>query len=122
MAVLAVWLAAMACNIQTTGSGVGGGPTLSQQEIAGTAAALVLTSQAAGSPSPQPPPPGAPLPTATQCQPIVTANLNANVRVGPSTLYEAIGNLLTGQAAPIAGRNAEGTWWYIDFAAGPGGH
>jgi len=59
---------------------------------------------------------------ATACQPIVTANQNANVRVGPSTLYAIIGTLLAGETATIAGKNADSTWWYIDFAAGPGGH
>lgn len=58
---------------------------------------------------------------ATACSPRVTANLNANIRKGPSTAYDAIGALLTGQSAPIAGRNAGATWWYIDFATGPGG-
>ena len=61
-------------------------------------------------------------PPPTQCQPTVTANQNANVRAGPSTLYAIVGNLLSGQTATIAGKNAEGTWWYIDFADGPGGH
>jgi len=62
-------------------------------------------------------------PSATPCSPIVTANMNANVRKWPDVKYgDPIGNLLAGQTAPIAGQNAEATWWYINFTAGPGGH
>jgi hypothetical protein len=62
-------------------------------------------------------------PSATPCSPIVTATMNANVRKGPGMVYgDPVGNLLTGQTATVAGQNAEGTWWYIIFAAGPGGH
>jgi uncharacterized protein YraI len=60
--------------------------------------------------------------TNTPCPAIVTANLNANIRKGPGTVYDAVGNLLTGQTAPIAGQNIERTWWYIVFPSGPGGY
>jgi hypothetical protein len=53
---------------------------------------------------------------------MATANTDVNVRTGPSTAYDIIGYLPTGGTAPIAGRNDVNTWWYIDFAAGPGGH
>jgi hypothetical protein len=37
-------------------------------------------------------------------------------------VYEVIGNLVQGASANIAGKNAESTWWYIDFPSGVGGH
>jgi hypothetical protein len=52
----------------------------------------------------------------------VTANLNAFVRTGPGTVFGDVGTLLTGQTAPVAGKLDDGTWWYINFPAGPGGH
>jgi hypothetical protein len=53
---------------------------------------------------------------------MVTANTVANVRVGPATAYNAVGSLPQGGTAKIAGRNDANTWWYIEFAAGVGGH
>ena len=60
--------------------------------------------------------------TATACiTPTVTANVNANVRNGPGTVYNQVGALLLGQTATVAGRNADGTWWYINHSGAPGG-
>ncbi len=60
-------------------------------------------------------------PGATACAATVTAVMNANVRKGPSTAYDVVGNLLTGQSAPILGKVADGSWWQITFSAGVGG-
>lgn len=100
-----------------------------------TAVALTLTAQAQqqqSGPAPAGPPPSVPTftpvpsptftptPPPTACFPMVTATTNANVRSGDSTLYDIIGYLPTGGTAPIAGRNAANTWWYIEFAGGHG--
>jgi hypothetical protein len=61
-------------------------------------------------------------PAATACSPIVTTTTDANVRSGPGQVYNILGAIPLGGTAPVAGRNAEGTWWYIQFAAGSGGH
>jgi hypothetical protein len=58
----------------------------------------------------------------TACLPTVTTNVDANVRNGPGQVYGILGQLLQGTNANVAGKNAEGTWWYIEFAAGPNGH
>jgi hypothetical protein len=58
----------------------------------------------------------------TACLPTVTTNVDANVRNGPGQVYGILGQLLQGTLANVAGKNAEGTWWYIEFAAGPNGH
>lgn len=116
LAVLAIALAALSCSLPS-GEEVEG--------LALTLTALVNSPTPAGAdtltPSATTAPGATAAPPATACSPIVTATMNANVRKGPSTAYDAVGALLTGQSAPIAGKNAEGSWWYIDFAAGPGG-
>ncbi len=58
----------------------------------------------------------------TQCNPLVTANVVANVRSGPNTIYEAVGTLSQGQTANIVGRNDASTWWYIEYPVGSGRH
>ncbi|NWF63855.1 MAG: SH3 domain-containing protein [Chloroflexi bacterium] len=65
-------------------------------------------------------------PTATgageACTPTVTATTLANVRLGPGQEYAVLGNLPQGGSAKVAGRNAENTWWYIEFAGGENGY
>ncbi len=58
----------------------------------------------------------------TSCNPLVTANVVANVRSGPDTAYDAVGTLSQGQTATIAGRNDASTWWYIEYPVGSGRH
>lgn len=62
------------------------------------------------------------VPVSGPCNPTVTANVNANVRSGPGTAYNAIGSLMQGQAETIVGRNDAYTWWYIDYPGVSGGH
>jgi uncharacterized protein YraI len=45
----------------------------------------------------------------------------ANIRSGPDTTYDLIGKLNQGDSAPVKGKNQDGTWWQIAFAAGTGG-
>lgn len=55
-------------------------------------------------------------PTPTQAvvtTPQVTANVNANVRVGDSTSYAVITTLPQGQSAPIIARSGTGSGWYL---------
>ncbi len=56
------------------------------------------------------------------CSPTVTATVNANVRSGPGTAYDAVGSLMLGQTATIAGRNDAYTWWYIAYPGVSGGY
>ena len=118
MGVLAISLAVLSCTAPTG------------QEVQGIALTLTALVGSLTPGGPTATAPGTALPgstptattaAATACSPMVTANLNANVRKGPSTDYDAVGALLTQQSARVAGRNAEGSWWYIEFPAGPGG-
>jgi len=60
--------------------------------------------------------------TATACTPTVITNTDANVRSGPGQVYSILGQLTQGSSAVVSGKNSDGTWWYIDFAAGQNGH
>ena len=53
--------------------------------------------------------------------PYITTNVNANIRGGPGTVYDVLGNLVQNQSADILGRNSNSSWWVIEFAPGPGG-
>lgn len=65
-----------------------------------------------------------PVPVPVQnCNPTATVTSQvANVRGGPDTVYNILGTLSQGASAPVAGKNFDGTWWYIEFAGGPGGY
>jgi uncharacterized protein YraI len=89
------------------------------------------TGESAGEGSPTPTPVSAEVPSATptpaaaavaDCSAIVTTNTDANVRGGPGQVYNILGVIPQGGTAAVSGRNSEGTWWYIQFAAGPGGY
>ncbi len=107
-------------------------PQLSNKEIAGTAVAEAFAAQTAaavavaGAEIPAveelAPPPAAATASPTACAQHVTANTNANVRLGDTINHDIIGNLPTGASANVAGQNADHTWWYIEFPSGPGGH
>ncbi|HSB01023.1 MAG TPA: SH3 domain-containing protein, partial [Anaerolineales bacterium] len=61
-------------------------------------------------------------PSATPCTPTAVANTAANVRSGPGTVYNIVGALNQNASAAVAGKSSDGTWWYIEFPAGAGGH
>ena len=60
--------------------------------------------------------------TATACLPTVITNVDANVRSGPGQVYSILGQLPQGSSANVGGKNSDGSWWFIEFAAGPNGH
>lgn len=58
-----------------------------------------------------------PAPPPVSDEPTVTANpFNVNVRTGPGTEFNRIARLGVGRTAEVIGRNAEATWWQIDYA------
>jgi CARDB/Bacterial SH3 domain len=118
LGLLAAWLAIMACTIGVAPPPSTDTPTTSQEDLASTAAALVLTAQAPATATSTPEATVSAEPTATECQPTVTANLNANVRSGPGTGHSVVGSLTDGESASVVGRNDESTWWYIEHGGG----
>lgn len=70
--------------------------------------------------TPQPLPTEVP-PTETPIpeKPIVTATEgNVNLRNGPSTDYETIGTLSSGESLEVVGRNADSSWWQVSAPTG----
>lgn len=53
--------------------------------------------------------------------PLVTVNVDLNVRSGPGTHYDRIGLLPAGSTTEIRGRNEEGSWWQIIYPDSPAG-
>ncbi|HET7009156.1 MAG TPA: SH3 domain-containing protein [Anaerolineales bacterium] len=101
-------------------------PTLSADDVLGTAQAYAEATRNAATPTPSatepPPTPTVPLSTATPSAtatlnfPVVTAKYNVAVRSGPGEVYEAIDLFLQGQTAQVIGRYDDtdiGTWWSI---------
>lgn len=48
-----------------------------------------------------------------ETEPLVTAKVGLNVRLGPSTDYPVIGRLAEGETAEITGKDAISAWWQI---------
>ena len=121
-AALAVITSILACTMPSGDAVTGAATAFAKTQ---TAEALVPPSptaapgDTAAAPSATTAAPTAALPP-TACSPVVTANLNANVRAGDSTDYEIIGFLAAAQSAPLMGRNAADTWWYIAIGGGHG--
>lgn len=134
-AIVGLIAAMLACNMPSQ-EGVNAAVTALAQTAAAATVQAALTQAAGGNSAPGGPiPPVAPsftftpvftptsTPVPTSCYPMITALTNANVRSGPSTDYDPpLGYLPAGGTAPLAGRNDANTWWYIEFAGGPGGH
>lgn len=84
-------------------------------------AALEATDTPTATPSPAPtetPTPTAtftPTPTATSTSPTVSMSRAMNVRAGPGTNYNVIGQASPGDEYPISGKNPAGGWWQIIF-------
>jgi RNA polymerase sigma-70 factor (ECF subfamily) len=98
-----------------TGVAIEASPTMNVQPPPPVASATPSPS-----PSPSPTPSPTVTPTPTEQAPIVIADANSNCRFGPGTVYNVITYLLEGQSAPIDGRNAEWTWWWIERVDGTG--
>jgi len=102
-----------------------GGPAATPEpELTATPLLAATSTLASVEPAPSPIPlptlPPATLPSA--CKPRVTASTIVNVRNGPGTIYSITGALGAEQSAEVAGKNAQGTWWYIVFPAAADGH
>ncbi len=84
-------------------------------------------------PTPEAPPaptaPPEPTPEAIVEQPTATPVPNlikvtndfVNVRTGPGTGYQRVGQLALDQVVSVVGKSEDGTWWQIEFQGGPDG-
>lgn len=83
----------------------------------------------APSPTPIPASPTAP-PTAPPATPTITATLTltgttklqTNIRNGPGAGYTLLASLAPGLSVKLTGRNADKSWWQIEFPASPDEH
>ncbi|MCB0211056.1 MAG: protein kinase [Anaerolineae bacterium] len=53
--------------------------------------------------------------------PSITVETNANLRSGPGTLYERVGELAAGATVEIVGRTEDSRWWQISYPTAPQG-
>ncbi len=112
LSVLFISLAALACNLPGGASPTEPSATNDTETPSPTFTGIAPVSET-------------PSPTAESveaCTPTVTTNTNANVRSGPGQAYNVIGNIPQGGTATVEGKNFDGTWWYVEFAGGEGGH
>jgi len=113
-AFLAIWLAIVSCNM----------PFLGAQPTPTPTAAGATSTPSDGTPTPGgiTATPTVQVPTRTvvipptACTPIVTGNDSVNIRSGPGTVYSKLGALPLGATASVAGKNADGSWWYINYS------
>lgn len=56
----------------------------------------------------------------TSSGPALSSGQIVNVREGPSTLYNILGQVSPGTSYAITGKNEAGDWWQIDFNGQPG--
>jgi uncharacterized protein YraI len=121
--VLILFLLLASCNLQTGQMPIDAGAVGTAVEL--TAAARLTEIAGSVTPTFTVAPTLTFTPTSSipaQCNPLVTANVNANVRSGPDTAYDVVGSLTLGQTATIVGRNDAYTWWYIAYPGVGGGH
>jgi uncharacterized protein YraI len=83
-----------------------------------TAAAVATATPAAAAATATP---AAQATTAAEGPSMTVTNDFVNVREGPNIGYRLLGRLDKGQTAPVRGKNQDGTWWQISYAAGSNG-
>jgi len=54
-------------------------------------------------------------------EPSVTASVVVNIRSGPGTTYEIIGQMQQGQSAKALYISSDGEWWGIEMVGAPNG-
>lgn len=106
-----------------SGGGSGGG---SNPNPAPTDTPVLPTATSTVTPIPPtlgPTPEGGYLPTAESCSnaPTIQTRNNTNVRRGPGTDYEVVGQLIYLEVRPIIGRAQNAEWWFITLADGTTG-
>ncbi len=114
LSALAISLAMFACNLPA------GAATPTEPPSTNETGTPTPTFASSASTTQTPTPTPTPAVTET-CAPTVTTTTVANVRNGPGQIYSVIGNIPQGGTAKVAGKNFDGTWWYIEFAGGNGG-
>ncbi len=134
-----VLAASLACNLPSPRSEPQTEVDAFQTSVAGTLAAQLTGTTAAGPTTAAPPPTEAPVvtpaplasPSATRTAtltstptpsvPMVRVTVNTNCRAGPGIAYDYLGALLKGETAEIVGRDPTGNYWFIQNPDRPTG-
>jgi uncharacterized protein YraI len=123
VAILGLTLAALACSAP----GLTAPPTITAVVIPTATVAPKPVSASATSATPAPsatqvsptPPPATPTATAL---PTAKTKSNTSLRSGPGAGYAILGTLASGLAVKLTGRNADKSWWQIEFPSSPDGY
>ena len=122
-------IALVACNMNFTAPGNGGGPTTDPQSQIGLAVTQTFDAQTqiaqavqqtlAAMVTDTPAVPPSPTFTFTPEVPRVSVSVETNCRSGPGTAYDKLGVLLVGQTAEVVGRSASSDNWIIKLPSNP---
>jgi uncharacterized protein YraI len=77
-----------------------------------------LPAAPASAPTPTGDPTATPEPAATPDGPYIKAEQGANVRSGPDTTFDQVGQLAAGSMTVVIGKTTAGDWWQINFPRG----
>ena len=77
--------------------------------------ALLAAPSAAQSARPAQTPP-TPVTQSPSARSSASVKVNANLRSGPGTTYDILGQIKQNESAAVTGKNADGQWWQISFA------
>jgi uncharacterized protein YraI len=115
-ALIAVWLAIVSCNLPMFSVQSTSTPSPTVNTTLTPANQIPVTAGETVTPTVMVPTNTVVVPP-TACTPIVTGNDSVNIRSGPGTVYSKVGALPLGATASVAGKNAGGSWWYINYAS-----
>jgi uncharacterized protein YgiM (DUF1202 family) len=122
-AILVLALAALACSAP----GLTMPPTITAVVIPSATVApqpaSASATPAASAPSATPSPP-TPIPVTPTATPLPTAKTKSStsLRSGPGAGYPILGNLASSLVVKLTGRNADKSWWQIEFPSSPDGY
>lgn len=108
--------------LQIKGSNDKGEEILKSEPLFVTVKPLPATATPAATATPVVVATNTPAPTATPAGPSVknVDNEFVNVRSGPGTTYDILGQIKQNESAPVTGKNGDGQWWQISFAGKSG--
>lgn len=116
-AILALILAALACNAPATGPTAT--PPLPATAIPPPPPVTAAVTAAATAPNP---PTELVTPTGAPPTPVnATTSVETNIRAGPGTNYAILATMAAGLGVRLVGRNADKSWWQIEFPSSPDG-